>query len=209
MFGKCIGIMGALIMALTLGLAAPSARAQTTIGSTGNSQHVAIHDTQRPGQVFTPPTNTALTSFTVHLARSTPNLEVTPSIYEWTGSGTTGPPVWTGTPTLVTLLSVEPFTWTPNVVLDPAKSYIFWLDRPGGQNGVIAADAMDVSPDYYLAIYDGIGWVSYPTFETQFSATFAAPVAVVPTLSEWATILLALMLAGGATLVIQRRRAAV
>ena len=44
----------------------------------------------------------------------------------------------------------------------------------------------------------------FPTF----SSALAAPVAVVPTLSEWAMILFGLILAGGAALMLQRRRTA-
>lgn len=53
-------------------------------------------------------------------------------------------------------------------------------------------------------------WIDYPLQETHFTARFGPPApAAVPTMSEWAMILLGLLLAGGAALMIQKRRFAV
>lgn len=67
--------------------------------------------------------------------------------------------------------------------------YVTGLDGPGGM-------AFDATGTLYVANYDG----------NSISKIVPAPAAI-PTLSEWAMILLALTLAGGAAVIVQRRRA--
>lgn len=68
--------------------------------------------------------------------------------------------------------------------------------------------AISCSGDFYAdgAVYQTNGGGLQPWADTPFAATFGAPPAAVPTLSEWAMILLGTILAGGAALVIQRRQ---
>ncbi|WP_428152212.1 IPTL-CTERM sorting domain-containing protein [Brevundimonas sp.] len=164
------------------------------------------------GQSVSPPSG-RLDSYTLYLRRNTATLSVIPFVYEWTGDPQPYPTtvVWTGAPVSVTATAITPVTFTTGgVVLDPAKIYVLAvrLANPAETGTYGQNEAGTYAPGSRVfgntTTLNG-GGVSVR--DLPFSATFTPTVpAPVPTLSEWAMILLGLTLAGAAVLIVQQRR---
>lgn len=113
----------------------------------------------------------------------------------------------------------QPITANVNVTIPAGQTYAFYLASQSG-NGIRYSNGVGggtvLIADANISILEGVG-KSTPSFTgTTFqsralagSVIYAVGVAPVPTVSEWALILLGLTLAGCAALVIQRRRSPV
>lgn len=164
------------------------------------------------GQSVSPPA-AILNSYTLYVWRTTATLSVVPFVYEWTGDPQTNYTpniVWTGAPVSITSTTSAPVVIpTGGITLDPSKIYVLAvrLQSPGVEAGSYAqnnaggyAPGSRIFGDPPSVQGGGVG-----LSDLRFSASFSAP-APVPTLSEWAMILLGLTLAGVAALHLQRRQ---
>ena len=206
---RLIMLMGLLV--LLAGLAQP-ASAQVMIGSNATGQQATLDGVYpMPGQVIRPPDLVGpLTRYTLWIRAGSPSLTVTPIIYEWDNLAPVGPPVWTGDPVTVTSTSFTETVFPVNLSLDPNKHY--WLTAAQtypGEYGWLDGGSVSDYPDGYYAYRRAVNfdWGRSLGAELRFSATFADLVVPpgVPTLGEWALVLFAVMLAGGAALYLQRR----
>lgn len=200
--------IAAILAVLSLALGAAPVAAQT-ISSNATGTLLAVDDSNElGGETITPPSANPLQSYTLYLSRVTPTFSVTAVIYEWDPIGGTsvGPPVWTGPTVAVVNTTYDPYTFTPNISLDPTRQYVLAVVQAvPGETGRLQAGFVNNVPGHAVWRNDPV-WGQNVLAEYNFSATFAVP-ATVPTLSEWAMILFALILAGGAALHLQRRRA--
>lgn len=184
-----------------MGTLPSSALAQTINQPSGNSNGSA----GGIGQSFTATVTGNLTQIQV---RARQNQATTVRFYNGTGSGTNGV---IGTPAssqAVTLVDSTSSGFQTIVLATPlpvvaGNQYAFAFDGP-------VNFFLDTNNPYaggtFIANYN----TPFPAFDLTFTATevAAAPPAPVPTLSEWAMIILSLTLAGGAAIYIQRRRIA-
>ncbi|MFC5344130.1 IPTL-CTERM sorting domain-containing protein [Brevundimonas staleyi] len=197
---------GAIAAAVLLAMGSPvlAADIDYTTGVVVNCE--SADDSNATGQIFTIPAGeTLLKSVSLGLSADGGFSSGTLTLHPVSG-GTISPSV----------LGTANFTTTtdyPNFVLETltfpgggmavsgGQTYaILALTEPGGY--VCVAAQADVYNQGVLSV----GGVDKPNEDALFAARFVSP-APVPTLSEWAMILLGLMLAGGAV-VIQRRRMA-
>lgn len=198
-------------LALTALLFGGSAAAAQTIGDPAYGATFALATASQSviGQSVSPP-SARLDSYTLYLRRTTATLSVVPFVYEWTSDPQAYPTtvVWTGAPVAVTATAISPVVFdTGGVVLDTSKIYVLAvrLANPAESGFYGQNEAGTYGPGSRVfgntTTLNG-GGVSVR--DLPFSATFA-PFAV-PTLTEWAMILLGLMLAGASVAIIQRRR---
>ncbi|HRO33355.1 MAG TPA: IPTL-CTERM sorting domain-containing protein [Brevundimonas sp.] len=205
-----LSVMAGLALAIVLGLAQPAA-AQVTISSNATGDAASFNDSfPMPGEVVRPPYLGNLSQYSVWIQRGSATLFVRPVIYEWDNLAPTGAPVWTGPVTEITSPTFTETFFTPNVFLDPTKNY--WLavaQVNPGEFGLLDAGIADNDPNGYYAYRRAAtaDWGRSLGGELHFSAVFDAPPgpSPIPTLSEWAMILFALALAGGAAWRLQRR----
>lgn len=214
MFKRLAILIGLMALSLNLGLAQPAA-AQATIGSNATGDEAALSDSfPMPGQVVRAPGWVGpLTQYSFWIRTGSASLTVTPVIYEWDNLTPVGAPIWTGGPVTVTSSTFVETVFPTSVVLDPSKTY--WLavaqTNPGEFGWVQGGSVNDYADGYYTfrraATFD---WGRSLGAELRFSGLFVDPVLPpgIPTLSQWASILLGLMLAGGAALHLNRRRRA-
>lgn len=190
-----------------------SAEAQTISLAPSSSHYTLSHLTPQAGQIFSPLNDRVSFSFLV----SSPDAEFTNSIHELV-DGKPGPSLWTGPPRTAGSVPYEyvPFIVAPPIDLDQGKKYILLFNKVDASEGsqlfmIRHSDAAyDDGGVLIYEIPDGPSWVLQPDENYAMEATFSpSPLpATIPTLSEWAMILLGVALAGGAALVIQRRRMA-
>ena len=207
--------LNAAFAALFVLLSAGAVSAQTVGTATGGGSSVIADGQQFVGQrIVAPSAGLQLQSFTLPLSRTTATFSVLPRVYEVTAGGPTSigaltvSTVWTGAATSVTNTGVaQDYTFTPGITLDPAKVYmIAGVQATPGESGSFYFAAADTYVPGNFAYQDGGGIVRGGGLDMGFSATFAPAPVMVPTLSEWAMIGFGLLLAGGAVLMIQRRR---
>lgn len=207
-------IMGVLLGAILTIMTAPPVAAQTIIGSSATGDVAALNDSYpMPGEVVRSLGGVGpLTQYSFWMRTGSASLTVTPVIYEWDNLAPVGPPLWTGAPVTITSASFVETVFPANVHLDPTKTY--WLavaqTNPGEFGGLDAGTANNDPNGYYAYRRTATAdWGRTLSGELHFSAVFADPIVPpgVPTLGEWAMILLALMLAGGAALHLHRRHA--
>lgn len=197
-------------MILAMAAAQPAAAQTMTIGSNATGSGGMINQPLKPASqsVQAPAGYPWIHSYSLWIINSSPTLSVKPVIYEWTGPNTLGPVVWSGPITTITEAAYTEFSFSPNIQLDPAKTYLLSIQNVvSGESGRISGNIVDNVPGHYF-YWNGTMWTEDVTGELHFTATFGvAPVpAPIPTLSEWAMILLGVGLAGGAALMIHRRR---
>lgn len=205
MIHRVLAVLAAVFLLST----AQAATAQVVIENPiGNSNVFLDNINLARGETLTPPNAGPLTDLSVWAARLGTDLEFQPFIYEWDGAAPVGAAVWTGPVTLVNTVAYTEQAFTPNVTLDPLKTYVIVFRHVSGDGGLSAATVNNHAGNLVFS-NDGVTWTSNVTAELQFRATFAplAPAAV-PTMTEWAMILMGLILAGGAVLTLQRRRSA-
>jgi hypothetical protein len=209
---KSIRIWLAATMAvLALALGTAPAAAQTISSNTSGTIVILSNVNKVAGQTVTPPSSGPLQNYTLYILRTTATLSVTPIIYEWDPLSSTGvgPPLWTGASVAVTTGTgggYLPYTFSPNIALNPSKQYVLGvMQTVPGESGYLEVGFANNVPGNSVWRNDPT-WSQNSAVEAHFSATFAPP-APVPTLPEWAMILFGLILAGGAALHLQRRRA--
>ena len=201
----------ATLLAIVLTAGLPAGAFAQTVSSNPTANTVTLSDnTLIAGEVVTP-VNERLTSYTFQLRRVTPTASVVPEVYEWNGSAVVGGPIWSGSAIAVENTVYEPFTFSPGIAVDQTKQYLLAVRQGNaGNTAYLLAGYVDNHPGYAAGyrLSPGPGWLLTPTAELNFSALFE-PTPAIPTMTEWAMILLGLMLAGGATVIIQRRRTVV
>lgn len=209
------GLLAALA-ALVLFSIAPVATAQVTIGSNASGAFGSIDSgVNVMAQVITPPKSDQIVeySFWARKPDTGAPLDLEPVIYEWNGT-TSGAEIWSGPTFNVTSASYLQVTFFPNIALDHSKQYLISVRAVSNSTAYSERINFEMGSngnyqDGYLAyIYNG-SWSTGAGSDLHFSATFRSAPAAVPTMTEWAMILLGLILASGAAVIIQRRRIAI
>jgi len=201
-------------MAYTLVDTNPAWDGTTFISSFGNP------NTATYGQTITaPPGEGALTSFSFQINDQGNVLPFQGAVYAWdavnaraTGSALylSAPVTTTGTNTFVR------FTFTPNVPMTPGQQYVIMATTSYNQStpGVMRWGAVANNTTYtggqFVFINNGSNTAAWTTQswstiaqDLAFTAVFGTP--VVPALDQWALLLLAALVAGGAFVVVRRR----
>ena len=202
----------ALVGALALIVASPSVAQTVVVPSAGGIASLGIDDsTPRVGTTVTSP-NTKLSAFSLSLGASTSKLTVRPQVYAVTGGVVGGTPIWTGPTVDVTPGVYASYTFSPNLTVTSGATYALAIEKTvAGETGSIEWVLGDNYAGGVPIFYDPAttNWIDNPSFDAVFSATFVTAPAPVPTMSEWAMILMGVILAGSAALYIQRRKQAV
>jgi hypothetical protein len=210
-----VGAMSVAALALAAG-----AQAQTIGSDLGGNNQGLIESSPIVGQTIVPPA-AEMESYTFYFRQFFGGaLSVIPEVHEVApgpGPGQmqrVGAALFTGAP--FSIVNAEdvytPYTIaTLGLILDPNKTYLLSVRQTDpsqigliefGEGGPYTDGEKLNGPDPFPSGQDDT--------DLRFSAVFSAveeplPTAV-PTMSEWAMILMAMGLAGGATLVMQRRR---
>lgn len=185
---------------------AGEASADTVLSYTGPADASAPVTATLPtrGQVITVPAGaTALRSFTLW------GLGPAKSVVRSFSDGQIGPVRYEGRNTVVATRDPERTeTLSSPLAVTPGEQLFIGVQYVGPTNAQIQIRTADVVPNSTFADLDAAGRTSTGPYDSRFIATFATvpPPAPVPTMSEWAMIILGTMLAGGAALYIQRRR---
>lgn len=197
--------IAAAVFAAAISLAG-AASADTVLSYTAPSNSSVVVAARFPtrGQVITVPAEaTALRSFTFW------GKGPASAVVRTFSNGQIGP-VRYAAPTSTVATSAGERTTTLNTPLPviPGEQIFIGLQYVGPENANIHAHLTDVEPNSTLADIEPDGRTTIRSYDSRFIATFATlpPPAPVPTMSEWAMILLGTVLAGGAALTIQRRR---
>lgn len=198
------------IMAAAVFMAAPAM--SQTISQTNNDSAFSFNDGQaRFAQIVIAP-NTRITALSVAIENFGGRGTVTPQIFAWSGSSLTGSALFTGESFPVTNGTLNYTIPVGSVPVTTGSQYALVFTATGnvGNFPIGAGDRLPGSELRFSSSASETA-LSMPGQGTDavFSVTFsAAPVAAVPTMSEWAMIILATMMAGGAALYLQRRYSA-
>lgn len=209
-FGSKCFFWPAMLAAATLVFSTSPAAAQTTTDfSTGTTNTANFMQPPGLGQIFTVPTGvTHITSVSLGVTQvnGTDNYQL--SLNRYSGGGL-GPEIQSSAETISAAAAF------PAYEIDTLTLAGAGLPVTAGEQFVILASSpfnfssgvpfrADVYPDGVY--FDGI--VEKPASDTFFRVTYTDGVvaAPVPTLSEWTMILFGAALAGGAALLLQRRR---
>lgn len=86
------------------------------------------------------------------------------------------------------------------------QQYMLALEVMSGEGEIEMVDPGGYADGFWLQVYFNSP-LTFPNKDARFTAEFAnaAPPAAIPTMTEWAMILMALMMAGGAAVLLQRR----
>lgn len=181
------------------------AEAQTTvtIGSPGPGT-TSTHSNHTGWQTMTaPPGATTLNDVQIGATANGGPAQYTISLHRLVG-GVPGPSLVTSP---VQTANVGPYAMVA-LALPPGGVAVSHGERLAIQWTHVSGTLwVPIAPDYYP---DGNMWETSdrPTLDAYFTASFTVAPAAVPTLSEWAMILLAAALAGGALWVLHRRQTA-
>lgn len=190
---------------------AGAASADTVLSYTEPSNSSVVVAARFPtrGQVITVPADaTALRSFTFWgrgpasaVVRTFSNGQIGPVRYA-------SPTSTVATSTVAASAGERTTTLNTPLPVTPGEQIFIGLQYVGPENAYIQAHLTDVEPNSMLADIEPDGRTTIRSYDSRFIATFASlpPPAPVPTMSEWAIILLGTILAGGAALYIHRRR---
>lgn len=195
------------------------ATATTTVYDFGPSQ------TQTYGQTITVPAGqSAITSFSFVMSSVPDTFTFEGVIMAWDGTKATGPVLYRSALRSTTGATPQEIIFTPGapVPVTPGQTYVLFASSVNGTGTGDGHWAAEPSPGSYAGgqyVYTNgaseadwtVDWDMPPYVDTDvgFTVNFApAVVATVPTMSEWAMILLAVMMAGGAAVYLQRRRLA-
>ncbi len=217
---SAVAMTACIAMALAAIMGGGSAVAQTIGTTTNPSVTYPVRESQPLfGQrIVAPGANLSLESFRF-VVLNTSSLSVIPAIFEVTSGGANGltgitlspAPIWTGPATPITNSALpSDYTFTPPtpIALEPAKVYAITVRRAiGGEMGDVYTASDNYPAGNAIILLSDLSIAALPN-DLAFSATFVPTPASVPTLSEWAMILLGVMLAGGAALTLHRRRQA-
>lgn len=185
--------------------------ASVTVSSPDSSHFFNVNDTitYKGEVVLVPPGMHRLLSFDLWLEGN-----VTPVVRAYDqATDTFGATLFTGTPRVFTEAawtgnqSVQVTTTIPGGLNVVPGTYVFIgvTNRGPGLSGLIrGAPASSYTSGYLVDIYSGAVRTHAQDYDTHFSATFD-DVQTVPTLSEWAMILLVIALGGAAVLILFRR----
>lgn len=188
---------------------AGAAAADTVLSYTGPADGVAPVTETLPtrGQIITVPEGaTALRSFTLW------GLGPARSVVRTYSNGQIGPVRYAGPNKVVASRDSERTeTLSTPLAVTPGEQLFIGVQYVGPTNAQLQIRAADVVPNSTFADLDAVGRTSTGPYDSRFIATFATATtpAPVPTMSEWAMIILGTMLAGSAALYIQRRKQAV
>ena len=176
------------------------------------------------GQTFTAPAGaTTVSSFGLEVEIPS-SMIVRGEMWAWNTATqrATGAALYTSGPASTANATQQTLNFTPGapVPVTPGQTYVVFLTTvrdAGAGSGCVTADFGAGNNSYpggelryqfsnAPADFTANSWSSNNGVEDAgFRVTFAAP-ATVPTLSEWAMILFGVMLAGGAAVLVQRRR---
>lgn len=188
-----------------LSMAAPGAAlAQATVGDIGPGTAAAFGNDGTRQSLLAPGNAETLTEVQLGMAHVAAPQNYTVTIHRDV-AGAPGPAVATSsvfaTTTAVTNYAVQTYVLTTPLAVGPNERLYIIVDAPAN-TALWAVNSGNTYADGNL--YD-VG-TDRPLYDAYFTATFTTTPAAVPTLTEWAMILLGLGLAGGAVLMIQRRR---
>lgn len=222
--------MIAAALALATALFAGQAAAQnidTTAAASGIFGIFGVPDTATYGQTITIPAGvTQLTSFGFEMQSVPSTVVFRGEVYLWDDANNraTGPALYESAVRSTTGATPQLITFSPpgGVTVVPGQKYVIFAttsrDQAGasGQglwaasssNPYAGGDAVFINSGANPADWTSVAWAVNATTDFGFVANFNAPPAPVPTLSEWAMILFGLVLAGGAVVMVQRRRLA-
>lgn len=209
MAGSIRSTLGAFFGAVTLLVASSSVAQTVSVPSAGGIASVEIDDSApRAGTTVSSP-NTKLSAFSLSLVASTSKLTVRPQVYAVAGGVVGGSPIWTGPTVDVTPGAYASYTFSPDLTVNSGETYALVVEKTvAGEEGslewVVPDEYAGGVPIFYSTTTTS--WIDNSFFDAVFSVTFVSAAAPVPTMSEWAMIILGTMMAGGAALYIQRRR---
>ncbi|WP_298159431.1 IPTL-CTERM sorting domain-containing protein [Brevundimonas sp.] len=180
-----------------------AAMAQATVGNIGPGNASAFGNINDVQSLLAPADAATLTEVSLGMAHPTSAQNYTVSIHR-DNAGSPGPAVATSgtftTTTAVINYGVQVYTLSTPLTVTPNERLYIQVNAPA--NTAWWAVTNDYYPDGGL-IENG---TSRPEYDAYFLAQFTTIPTPVPTLTEWAMILFGLGLAGGAVLMIQRRR---
>lgn len=222
----------AAALALATALFAGQVAAQnidTTAAATASLGTFGVPDAAVFGQtIIIPAGSTQLTSFGFKMENVPSTVVFRGEVYQWddVNQRATGPALYESAVRSTTGATPQLVTFSPpgGVTVVPGQKYVIFAttsrDQAGASgtgdwaaaysNPYAGGDAVYLTSGADPALWTSTGWTVLTFADFGFVATFgAAPApAPVPTLSEWAMILFGLMLAGGAVVMVQRRRLA-
>lgn len=221
----------AAALALATALIAGQAAAQnidTTAAANACFDEFGVPDTATYGQTITIPAGeTQLSSFGFEMATIPSTVVFRGAVYLWddVNSHATGPALYESAPRSTTGATPQLITFSPpgGVTVTPGQKYVIFATTSRDQTGASGEGCWEASSSNLYAggdlvfINNSVDTAAWTTttwavraVDFGFVANFgAAPApAPVPTLSEWAMILFGLILAGGAAVMVQRRRLA-
>ena len=215
MFRKICALLLGAIITCTASAMPGRASAQAQIGPTTGSAICCALSTPGGfvGQTFRVPADqSTLTSASLNVAAETAG-EAENFVLELRtyGGGVLGGTVLASSGPLSTAADPdtqgETFTLAPSsgVPVLPSGDYAIIARRTSGTNGNVYMPLIDGAVYADGTVISGFLGVQ-PAFDAFFQVNFQPVSTAIPTLSEWAMILLGLTLAGGAALYIQRRR---
>lgn len=199
-----IGASGVLIALIMMFVTPSSAAAQVTIGDPGPGTTTAIAgDAPWIGQSFTvPPGVDTLTEVRLAITGPGASLPLTLSLHPVTG-GVVGPAIVDDPTVRVAPVyppyALEVLTLPGGLAVVPGEVYLIRANTTGPGVAYVPS-----RPNYYAG-GQIMGSNANVGIETYFTATFTSTPAV-PTLGEWAFILMAVMLAGGGAALLGRRQ---
>jgi hypothetical protein len=161
------------------------------------------------GQTFTAPTGGAVLndfSLTAGINYGSP-FEFVAQIYQWNGSATAGPAIYTSAPQTLpsTLNDLQTYTFDPNVAVTPGTQYVALLTAEEQGNVGYGSAEVGTANAGFVSVYNG-SWAIYPGVSLAFNADFS-PAAAAP-LPSPAYAGLGLLGALGAVVLVRRRKAA-
>jgi hypothetical protein len=204
--------LGALLVAWALLL--PAASLAQTVGAPSDGGFVTLDiddSAPRAGTTVLAP-NTSLSEFSLSLLATTSALTVQPKVYPVVSGVIAANPIWTGPAVTVTSNSFAAYTFSPGIAVTAGATYALVVEKTvAGETGQIEWLLSDAYADGVPVYYSSVSstWTDNPSVDAVFSATFVSAAPTVPTLSEWALIVLGVALAGSAALYVQRRRSAI
>lgn len=225
-------IAAALALALTLATAlfAGQAAAQnidTTAAANGALGNFGVPNAATFGQTITIPAgSTQLLSFGFEMQNVPSTVVFRGEVYRWDGTNNRaiGPALYESAVRSTTGAPRELITFSPpgGVTVIPGQKYVIFATtsrdqagasgfgqwRSSSSNPYAGGEAAYINSGANPALWTTGSWFVQAAYDWSFVANFNAPPAPVPTLSEWAMILFGLVLAGGAVVMVQRRRLA-
>lgn len=200
-----------LTLALTMGIfgaGTASAQIVTEQQTVASSTPIVQSHSEIRGQALMVPAGvTRLQQFTLQIAG-----DVTPVVRVYDNANSTVGAVLYAGQTLTNAPNADVTTIIPagGLAVTPGSYIFIGVQNRSGQVGRIRASSMD---EYANGLFVDLSEAgvsrTYPGFDAYFIAVFGPePPAPIPTMTEWTMILLGTLLAGGAALVIQRRRMA-